>query len=165
MDSSETILDEVLELVRELPQSKRREQLPRVKRIATLLGKDAEQLNYVAANVARWPDRLGANNTELRYLVDFDHGDRPDPRPYLATFNEVTRLLRYTDASCKVAFNSSQNHLVDRTRRPTRLGPCVVTKLSSPVPSDRIGNAGRLDEREAMLRSTGAAKHAKGNKY
>lgn len=165
MDMNETILDEVLELVRELPQAKRREQLPRVKRIATMLDKDAEGLNYVASNLSRWPNRLKANEVELRYLVDFDHGDRPDPRPYLATFNEVARLLRYTDNSCKVAFNSNPEHAVDRRRRPTRLGPCIVTKLDDEVLPEQAGAAGRLSDREAVLRAKGPAKHARGNKY
>lgn len=169
MDNAEKIMDEVVELARELTQAKRQNNLSRFKSIAALLGLAPEQFDYLKHNVAQWPDRLSRGSTELRYLVDFGHGDQPDYSNYLATFDEVAKLLRYTPGSCKVAFNSSPNRQVDRRRRPTKLGPCIITRLPEALsPSLAIDHgAKRLSERDSIVNpvNKGAARHAKGNKY
>lgn len=149
MSNAEKIMGELVEVARALSQTKRKENLVHFKSIAILLGLDPEQYNYLARNVAAWPDRLARDSTELKYLVDFAYDNPPDHGNYVATFEEVAKLLKYTPGSCRVAFNSSPDKKVDRTRRPTRLGPCMVIRLDEPV-DPAHPQVKRLSEREEL---------------
>lgn len=168
MENAEMIMSEVVELMRDMTHARRRDQLDRCKSIATALGLDPKRYDFLALNVARWPDRVARDSNELRYLVDFDHGDTPDARVFLATFDEVCKLLKYTTGSCRVAFNTNAKHQVDRTRRATAYGPCVVTKLDQPVDLSTMPHAHRLTEKSNLRQLNGKGSptpYARGNKY
>lgn len=171
MDNVNELMNEVLELIRDLPQAKRYAHVERVKSIAEKLGLKPEEFEFVKLNVARWPDRANRRSTEIRFGVDFAYGDQPDHRLYGATFDEVAKLLRYTPESCRVAFTTAKQGRVDRTgTRQTRLGPCVVTKLPQAINPADYPTMRRLQDREndlfAPATTTGGKRlRFKGNKY
>lgn len=169
--NTDALMNEVLELVRDLPQAKRYAHVERVKSIAQELGLKPDDFEFVKLNVARWPDRANRRSTEIRFGVDFGYGDRPDHRLYGATFDEVAKLLRYTPESCRVAFTTAKQGRVDRTgTRQTRLGPCVVTKLPQAINPADYPTMRRLQDRELDLFPPakvvgGKPVRWKGNKY
>lgn len=169
--NTDALMNEVLELVRDLPQAKRYAHVERVKSIAQELGLKPDDFEFVKLNVARWPDRANRRSTEIRFSVDFGYGDRADHRLYGATFDEVAKLLRYTPESCRVAFTTAKQGRVDRTgTRQTKLGPCVVTKLPQAVNPADYPTMRRLQDREADLFARpapagGKKSYVRGNKY
>lgn len=155
-----------------IPLAKRKELKPEFDRLAEALGLSPDESKHLTWPAPSWPKRAEAANSKddaLRYLVDFGHGERPDHRSYLATFEEVRQLLRYTRDSCKVAFGTGRGK-VDRTQRATRLGPCIIFRLPAEVDISQYPDARRLSDRENDLfqpatTSGGKRLRFKGNKY
>lgn len=167
---NQSIIDLIETLMRNVSQAKRKELQPELQRLSELLGRSPNTLDYLMYNVANWPSSRGRQATEIRYHVDFGHGDHPDHRLYGATFEEIRALLRYTPASCKVAFGTGGGK-VDRTKRPTRLGACIITKLPEVVNAADYPQMLRLSDKEterqaSHVPSTRARKtRLSGNKY
>lgn len=153
MQSSQSIIDIIETLMRNVSQAKRKDLQPELQRLSELLGRSPNTLDYLMHNVANWPSSRGRQATEIRYHVDFSHGERPDHRLYGATFEEVRALLRYTPASCKVAFGTGGGK-VDRTKRSTRLGPCIITKLPEAVNAADYPQMLRLKDKEDERRAS-----------
>lgn len=156
---------------RELTGSKRRKLEAEFKLLSDALGLDPSLTKHLSWPLPSWPKRGEAASSKadaLRYLVDFGYGDQPDHRTYLASFDEVAELLHYTPGSCKVAFGTGKGK-VDRTQRPTRLGPCVVHRLPMAVDIEKYPDALRLRDRELDLfppaRPDGRKTYVRGNKY
>lgn len=121
--------------------------------LATNLGLTPREVQHLTWPAPSWPSRGEAslsNDDVFRYLVDFAHGDRPDHRDYIATFEEVRKLLKYTRDSCKVAFGTNRGK-IDRTQRPTKLGPCIITRLPTKIDPADYPRARRLSDRELEL--------------
>lgn len=171
MSSAVEVMNKVVELMRGLTQAKRSENLQLAREIAEGLGLNPADYDFLKLNVSKWPANLSRDSTEIRYGVDFGYGEQPDHRLYGATFDEVAKLLRYTPQSCRVSFNTAKNNKIDRTgRRQTRLGPCVVTKLSEVINPADYPTMRRLSDRENDLfqpATTAGGKRLrfKGNKY
>lgn len=163
---------EALERIsRELTGSKRRKLEAEFKLLSDALGLDPSLTKHLSWPLPSWPKRGEAASSKadaLRYLVDFGYGDQPDHRTYLASFDEVAELLHYTPGSCKVAFGTGKGK-VDRTQRPTRLGPCVIHRLPLAVDIEKYPDALRLRNRELDLfppaRPDGRKTYIRGNKY
>lgn len=149
-------------IMRDVPQSKRVQHVEKIKELAESFGMDPERYNFFKFNVSRWPAAELRRTTEIRYHVDFAHGEHPDHRLYGATFEEVRALLNYTPESCRVAFNTSRGNRVERVKKPTRLGPCVITKLPYAVSPGDYPNMRRLSDRAQDRLKVG---RIKGNKY
>ena len=155
-----------------IPLAKRRELGDVFNRLAASLQLSSEEVKHLTWPTPSWPSRGESSLTRadaFRYLVDFGYGDRPDHRNYLATFEEVRRLLKYTVGSCKVAFGTGKGK-VDRTERATRLGPCVIHRLPDVVDISKYPEARRLQDRENDLFAPattvgGKRVRFKGNKY
>lgn len=150
---SNEIVEALEKISRELMGAKRRELEPEFKLLSDALGLDPSLTKHLSWPLPSWPKRGEAANAKddvLRYLVDFGYGDRPDHRNYLASFEEVRQLLRYTRDSCKVAFGTGRGK-VDRTQRATRLGPCMIIRLPTSVDLEKYPGALRLSDREAFL--------------
>lgn len=157
-------------IMRDVSQAKRANHVAAIKDVAQSLGLDPKNYDFFGYNVARWPSNLQRQETEIRFHVDFAHGDNPDHRLYGATFEEVRALLRYTPASCRVAFNTAKDSRVDRTgRRQTKLGPCIITKLPEVINAADYPHMLRLADKQAELApkvdARGRKSYAKGNRY
>ena len=168
---SHEVVEALERISRELMGSKRRELEPEFKLLSDALGLDPSLTKHLSWPLPSWPKRGEAASSKddaLRYLVDFGYGDQPDHRNYLASFEEVRQLLRYTRDSCKVAFGTGRGK-VDRTQRPTRLGPCVIHRLPLAVDVEKYPDALRLSDRELELfppaRPDGRKTYVRGNKY
>jgi len=168
---SNEIVEALERISRELMGSKRRKLEPEFKLLSDALGLDPSLTKHLSWPLPSWPKRgeaASSKDDELRYLVDFGYGDQPDHRNYLASFEEVRQLLRYTRDSCKVAFGIGRGK-VDRTQRPTRLGPCVIHRLPMAVDIEKYPGALRLSDRELELfppaRPDGRKTYVRGNKY
>ncbi len=158
-------------LAHAIPLAKRKELGDVFNRLAEQLELTADDVKHLVWPTPSWPSRGEsslARTDALRYLVDFGYGDQPDHRNYLASFDEVAKLLRYTPGSCKVAFGTGKGK-VDRTQRPTRLGPCVIHRLPAAVDAEKYPDALRLRDRELDLfppaRPDGRKTYVRGNKY
>lgn len=157
-------------LAHAIPLAKRKELGESFNRLAEALAIKLEDCRHLTWPTPSWPNRGegGTKDSALRYVVDFGYGDRPDHRDYLASFEEVRKLLNYTRDSCKVAFGTNKGK-VDRTQRSTRLGPCVIHRLPAAVDAEQYPNALRLSDREAVVfpaqRPGGKKSYARGNKY
>lgn len=159
-------------LAHDIPLAKRRELGDVFARLADALQLPREETRHLTWPTPSWPSRGESSLTRadaFRYLVDFGYGERPDHRNYLATFEEVRRLLKYTVGSCKVAFGTGKGK-VDRTDRPTRLGPCVIHRLPDVVDLSKHPEARRLSDREndlfaSVTTAGGKRLRVKGNKY
>lgn len=158
-------------LAHAIPLAKRRELGEVFSRLADNLGLSGDDVKHLTWPTPSWPNRGESSLTRkdaLRYLVDFNYGESPDARNYLATFDEVCRLLKYTPGSCKVAFGTGRGK-VDRTTRATRLGPCMIMRLPDVVDITKHPGTLRLADREASLFAAkpagGRKSYARGNKY
>lgn len=155
-----------------IPLAKRRELGDVFNRLADSLQLTHDDVKHLTWPTPSWPSRGESSltrNDALRYLVDFGYGDRPDHGNYLATFDEVRKLLKYTVGSCKVAFGTGKGK-VDRTQRATRLGPCVIHRLPDVVDIEKYPGSKRLSDREAIVfppaKTVGSKKsYVRGNKY
>lgn len=156
------VMSLIEQIMRDVPQAKREKHVAKIKEVATQLELDASQYDFFKYNVTRWPRSTERHKTEIRFHVDFAFGDNPDHQLYGATFEEVRALLGYSPESCRVAFNSVRGNKVERISRPTRLGPCVVTKLAHAVDPARHPGMKRLSDREAARALKG---WRRGNKY
>lgn len=171
-DKVQRLVEALEKVSRELMGSKRRELEPEFKLLSAELGLDPSLTQHLSWPLPSWPKRgeaSSAKDSVLRYLVDFGHGDRPDHHDYLATFEEVRKLLNYTRDSCKVAFGTSRGK-IDRTQRATRLGPCVIFRLPAAVDISAYPLAKRLSDREELLNGPtqaagGKKSYVRGNKY
>ena len=168
---SNELVEALEKISRELMGSKRRELEPEFKLLSDALGLDPSLTKHLSWPLPSWPKRGESSRSKddaLRYLVDFGHGERPDHRNYLATFEEVRQLLRYTRDSCKVAFGTNRGK-IDRTQRATRLGPCIIFRLPTAVDILKYPDARRLSDREndlfAPARPDGKKSYVRGNKY
>lgn len=132
MDSIGEKLVEALEsLARDLPGGKRLAHKADFELLSEALGLEPTRTKHLSWPLPSWPSRGESSVTRddaYRYAVDFGYGDRPDHRNFAATFEQVRKLLNYTRDSCKVAFGTAKGR-IDRTQRPTKLGPCVITRL------------------------------------
>jgi hypothetical protein len=122
-------------LAREIPLAKRKDLGEVFAQLGAELGLAQDQLNHLTWPTPAWPNRGESSKSRddaLRYLVDFSYGETPDHRSFVATFEQVRKFLNYTKGSCKVAFGSNKG-VVDRTQRPTRLGPCKIIRLPTEL--------------------------------
>lgn len=155
----------------EVPLAKRRELGDVFNRLAVQLGLAADEVKHLTWPAAAWPSRGESSVTRddaLRYLIDFGHGDEPDHRDFVATFEEVRHLLNYTRDSCKVAFGTHKGK-IDRTQRPTKLGPCIIHRLPAPIQLSDYPSAVplqvKVEERTNRYKPGSATPRARGNKY
>lgn len=129
------LIEALEKIARELTGAKRRELRPEFDLLSSSLGLSADEAKHLSWPLPSWPKRgeaARAKDDALRYSVDFGYGDQPDHRDFAATFEQVRKLLNYTRDSCKVAFGTGRGK-VERLKRPTKLGPCVITRLPHPI--------------------------------
>jgi hypothetical protein len=145
MNVQNDVLSHLDAILREVSLENRIARKVSIEALLTALGLDPKLYGYFFKRVSYWPAALN-RDSDLRYVVDFDHGDTPEPGHWLASFEEVRALLKYTPGSMKVAFGAGRGK-VERVRKPTKLGACVIYRLTEVPPPEELARAKLLRNR------------------
>lgn len=138
MQNKGKIIAALESIARSLTAKQRADNSEHFKLLGESLKLKHEEYRHLCWPLPAWPgrpNRADKFRSEYRFIIDFSYGENPDSRPVIATFEEVCKFLNYTPGSCKVSFVTGRN-TVDRRKRPTILGPCVITKIPMEIPED-----------------------------